>query len=312
METFIEVFAHLPEYGVVVCKPCGFAIIPHEFAGHLRRAHRQWDREMQQRVHEVFAGLSDVAQAPEEVTYPEAGARPIEWLPVYTDGFRCRGVDAAGQPCPYMCRGAKTAHIAAHCRQAHAWSSNQARGRSRNGRGGPPTDRIWEEGQHCQRFFKFRGWQRYFVVSHAVEAPASDAMRALLGQIQERREELRKESTIPAENARSVADPWLDFTGWSAHLAGFTSEELLATIRPAEGEEGDEDEPVPPAEEDGEMVGLAEACHATRRLIRQAFRVCRPAVVGRAALEHINRRECGADDNERPFYAEQQVKTIRK
>ena len=198
----------MPEYGVVVCKLCGFAIIPHEFAGHLRRAHRQWDRETQQRVHEVFAGLPNVAQVPEEVTYPEADARPIEWLPVYTNGFRCRGVDAAGQACSYVCRGTKATHIGTHCRRIHGWSSNQARGRSRGGPGGPPTNRIWEEQQHCQRFFKMRAWQRFFVVSQAVEAPARDAMRALLGQIQERREELRKESAIPAENARSVADPW--------------------------------------------------------------------------------------------------------
>ncbi|KAK0910966.1 hypothetical protein LTR91_019977 [Friedmanniomyces endolithicus] len=102
------------------------------------------------------------------------------------------------------------------------------------------------------------------------------------------------------------------FTGWTVHLAGFTPTELLATIVPAAGEEEPETEHIGAPEEDREAAGLAEAYHATRRLIRQAFRVCRPQVVGRAALEYVNRRECGAENNEKPFYGEQQVKTVRK
>ena len=81
---------------------------------------------------------------------------------------------------------------------------------------------------------------------------------------------------------------------------------------PAVGEEGPETEHVRALEEDREAVGLAEACYTTRRLIRQAFQVCRLQVVGRAVLEYVNRRECGAENNEKPFYREQQVKTVRK
>ena len=35
-------------------------------------------------------------------------------------------------------------------------------------------------------------------------------------------------------------------------------------------------------------------------------------IVSRAALEAVHRRECGVASNERPFYADQKVQTIRK
>jgi hypothetical protein len=38
----------------------------------------------------------------------------------------------------------------------------------------------------------------------------------------------------------------------------------------------------------------------------------RPEIIGRPALEAVNRRETGERSNERPFYTEQKVQTIRK
>lgn len=55
-----------------------------------------------------------------------------------------------------------------------------------------------------------------------------------------------------------------------------------------------------------------EACKATRRLIKRAIQTCRPSIVGKEALEHVNRREVGEQTNKRPFYARQKDKTIRK
>jgi hypothetical protein len=56
---------------------------------------------------------------------------------------------------------------------------------------------------------------------------------------------------------------------------------------------------------------LVLVCKIWRRLIRKAFDNCRPEVVGRPALELIERRETGAESNEKPFYAGQKVKTIK-
>ena len=87
---------------------------------------------------------------------------------------------------------------------------------------------------------------------------------------------------------------------------------MLLTIRPALGEAPEDGLADLTIEEEGEVPGLAAACRSTRRLIRRAFQTARPENVGRPALEAVNRRETGERSNERPFYAEQKVQTIRK
>ncbi len=122
---------------------------------------------------------------------------------------------------------------------------------------------------------------------------------------------------------RFIANPWLEFTGWEEHIWKCVRQELIDSIQPAAGEE--------PEEQQGQQQrqrwrqqqldqfverkgdeGLADACKATRRLIRQAFQICRSNVIGRSALEYINRQEVGERSNERPFYAKHKVQTIRK
>jgi len=53
--------------------------------------------------------------------------------------------------------------------------------------------------------------------------------------------------------------------------------------------------------------GLADAYKATRRLIRRAFQIYQLNIIGRSALEYINRQEVGERLNERPFYAKHKV-----
>jgi len=47
-------------------------------------------------------------------------------------------------------------------------------------------------------------------------------------------------------------------------------------------------------------------------LIRGSFQISRVEVVGRHALQCVNRRENGASNNDKPFYGKQKIKTIRK
>jgi hypothetical protein len=51
---------------------------------------------------------------------------------------------------------------------------------------------------------------------------------------------------------------------------------------------------------------------ASQRLIRKAMTTCQPSIVGRSALEFVNRREVGEGKNERPFYAKHKAKTMKK
>jgi hypothetical protein len=79
--------------------------------------------------------------------------------------------------------------------------------------------------------------------------------------------------------------------------------------RAGEQEQGQEQEERGFAQEDR---GLAQACVASQRLIRRAIATCQPSIVGRSALEFVNRREVGEGKNERPFYARHKANTMKK
>jgi hypothetical protein len=117
----------------------------------------------------------------------------------------------------------------------------------------------------------------------------------------------RRRRVIQGPGGRQETSAWLRFTGWHVHLAGFDRGEILLTIRPAAGDAAEDGLADLTIEEDREAPGLAAACRSTRRLIRRAFQTARPEIVGRPALEAVNRRETGVSSNERPFYAEQKV-----
>jgi hypothetical protein len=82
----------------------------------------------------------------------------------------------------------------------------------------------------------------------------------------------------------------------------------LRAREPARGEAGENSG----EEEIADEIGLGEACKAMQRLIQKAFRSCCAEIVGRLALEIIERREVGAESNKRPFYARHKVRIIKK
>ena len=85
-----------------------------------------------------------------------------------------------------------------------------------------------------------------------------------------------------------MANAWLSFTSWAGYLSQFqTKEQNQAYIQPAEGKDDDD--------------GLEIVSRGTRRLIRAAFAKCKLEVVGKTALESVNRRETSVESNERPF-----------
>ncbi|KAK1046048.1 hypothetical protein LTR74_018028 [Friedmanniomyces endolithicus] len=182
---------------------------------------------------------------------------------------------------------------------------------------------MWEEGQHCQRFFEFGPWQRYFLSVERAEQ--EEQAEKILAEGKAILEAARAKRKIEASTSQYDANPWLRFTQWPQHLAGFQREHLLAAIsadrigggNKSDSQEGSRDDSNSSStnsstDSDDDEDDLAEACIATRRLIRTAFATCRPTIVGRAALEFVNRRETGGVNNEKPFYTEQQVKTVKK
>jgi superfamily II DNA helicase RecQ len=307
MEDFEEIFQHFPQYQIIVCKACRYAPIPKHVKGHLQKSHKTISSEKQHRIVDVVNNLPNIAQRPEDVRYPHEEADPIPHLPVFADGYQCRWKDRSGQLCQYVCRGKKRWGIQRHCRTEHHWRNWQEQGGRADDRQKQTPNKLWVESQSCQRFFKIVEWQRYFVVKvetsnnpatnvETTEAQADD----IFIQYQQAITEAKTQRAVEGDSSRSVANAWLSFTGWAGHMSQFKGkEQTQAFIQPKV--DGDQTE-----------KNLEDACRGTRRLVRRAFATCNPSTVSKAALESVNRRETGAGTNERPFYAGQQVKTIRK
>ena len=203
----------------------------------------------------------------------------------------------------------------------------QGRGGSVSQRRKHHADKPWVVDQPCQRFFEFRQWKKFFKIAQpgqeSTQAETAGGRTtqigdAILFQLTQDLEAARQKRTIDGNTSRYMPNAWLDFVGWEKHLHGFVREDLFKTIKPAEDEKAvveiqdrnkseQEDE-----RQDDQDVGLAQACRATRRVIKKAIAICQPDIVGRSALEYINRRETGESKNEKPFYAKQKVATIKK
>jgi hypothetical protein len=82
----------------------------------------------------------------------------------------------------------------------------------------------------------------------------------------------------------------------------------LRAREPARGEAGEDSR----EEEIADETGLGKACKAMQQLIQKAFRSYCAEIISRLALEIIERREVGAESNERLFYARHKVRTIKK
>ncbi|KAK3617752.1 hypothetical protein LTR22_026629 [Elasticomyces elasticus] len=305
-------------------------IRPEHVRAHLQQAHATISKDKRESIARVFAEWRDIARTKEDVQYPHPDEPPIEGLPLYDDGLKCRGTDATGEACQYVCRTIQG--IQQHCKQQHGWINRQRRGDRITERKKHSPNRMWIEGQHCQRLFENPHWKKYYVVTEPLPPPERsevdvETRERVADTIIEKHaadvQAHKKERLIEGEGSRYVPTPWLDFTGWHRHLGGF-KKDVVQYVQPAVGEVVSEQDVRTATVRDGhesdgadeEDDGLVDACRATRALIRTALRKCQDADgehgVGKAALEHINRREVGSKDKEKRFYARHTAQSIDK
>lgn len=255
-------------------------------------------------MQEEVKKIDQVAFEKSQVKYPDPADPPIPGLPIFEDGFRCK-------QCQYMCR--HRTGIQDHCKEEHNWVNPQKRGRQKKE---AQQEKMWEEGQQCQRFFEFAQWKKYFQVSRQPEQsrqqrgsePNDRKLERLIEEMAETLTEKRKERVIGGSGSRYLPNPWLEFVGWDEHLKKFKRSELLQMTE-SEGDENREERTKEQKQEDRELV---QVCVANQRLIRKAMSTCQPSIVGRSALEFVNRREVGEGKNEKAFYARQKANTIRR
>lgn len=312
MDHFNKIFKHLPEQQVIICVECQHAIQPNQIKGHLSTSHNTIPSQVRKTIQEFIQTLQNVAQKKEDIIHPDPDSDPIPGLPIFDNGLVCIS-EQSGSQCGYTCRSIET--MQRHCKKAHNWINSQKRGGNSRAKQQHTANRLWIEKQHCQRFFTQGAWQQYFQVMQEAEEEQEEfpeqsqiiiekGEKMLKQQLAEVKE-ANKRRAIEADSNRYVANAWLKRTGWAKHLAGLDREQLVALLQPPNREEKI-------GEEDKIEEGLMEACQATQRLIKKAHQCCRPEIVGLASLEYVNRRETGQKSSEKPFYAEQMPKTIKK
>jgi hypothetical protein len=304
METFTQLFEHLADVRVLLCRPCTIAIPPAQIITHLKQHHRKVAVATRKDVAAVIRELPNLALVPVDVRIPEPAKEPIPGLQPPTDAYRC-----TSQGCWYVCTTLR--QIRAHCTAEHGWVNNQRRGGDVRQKSRQSNNRLWQDKQTCQRLFGAAGWPAYLSVENSTSEPdvgnLSQRIKADRQHQRDEREAAAAQETI-REGVRVQADPWLELTEWVPHLKGFSRAVLLHAREPARGEAREDSR----EEEIADEMGLGEVCKAMQRLIRKAFGSCRAEIVGRLALEIIERREVGAESNERPFYARHKVRTIQK
>jgi superfamily II DNA helicase RecQ len=322
MPDFHTFFEHLPQYKIIRCRSCQYAVVPIQTERHIRDHHPQIPVAVRRTTAQAVLDLPDIAHQHEDVIYPDIGSEPVPGFPIVTNALRCNG-QKDGQRCDYVCAAVRT--IQQHCKAEHAWENDQRRGGNTRVKSKHTPNRMWKEGVHCQRFFEYKQWKKVFPVrgGDGDERMRSDPRNAVAAKrLVQRAQDIVDEAEKREDTTRDhfVADPWMEMTGWHRHLRGFDHQSLLAYLRPATGEEGGFGEGIPVmvgrASESfahtGEMDGLAEACRGTKRLIQHAFTTITPENISKATLQQVARAETGGSVRDfREFYSQQNVKTLR-
>ncbi|KAL3485011.1 hypothetical protein BJX62DRAFT_44214 [Aspergillus germanicus] len=104
-----ELLRYLPDYGVIICTACHYAVQPQAIPRHLKEIHRIL-RSHRRKYTAYVAGLA--LRQPQDVVPPRNPLEfPVRYLPV-EPGFRCKAPN-----CEYMCVSCK--RMEAHWRSDH-------------------------------------------------------------------------------------------------------------------------------------------------------------------------------------------------
>jgi hypothetical protein len=161
MPDFHTFFEHLPQYKIIRCRSCQYAVVPIQTERHIRDHHPQIPVAVRRTTAQAVLDLPDIAHQHEDVIYPDIGSEPVPGFPIVTNALRCNG-QKDGQRCDYVCAAVRT--IQQHCKAEHAWENDQRRGGNTRVKSKHTPNRMWKEGVHCQRFFEYKQWKKVFPV----------------------------------------------------------------------------------------------------------------------------------------------------
>lgn len=310
----MEYFTHLPEFQVVVCKACQYAVLPSHINAHLAaKPQHGLEKKERQRIVEKVAKIKGLINDIEalgrcEFPFPPPTSNPISALaPPKKDYIKCTFVVASKGPCSYVCFEVK--HMQDHCWKEHQWKSKQKKGRP--GKNRSMDKALWETGISCQRFFAQGPKSGYFQVGRVEllatptvgsARPAIQSQESQWRRMEEaitagmRRVEEREKKKIKALDESKEPNPWVRRTGWAHHLGGCGDREELRKLVGLVDRKGE--------------ARLGVLHDAFDQLIRDAQQTAVTNVVGQAALFEANRKERGKKAR-RPFNSKMDPTTFR-
>src|SRR5271165_3809528 len=149
----MEYFTHLPEFQVIVCKKCQFAVLPSFIHAHFKaKSQHGLEKEERQRIFNVVAEVDGLLHNNEalrqcEFPFPPHISKPIEALGEPKKDYLQCTFETVGEVCKYICSTARG--MRSHCWEEHKWKSEDKGGQSKKHSNQVP----WRRGVCCQRFF---------------------------------------------------------------------------------------------------------------------------------------------------------------
>ena len=314
-----EFMVHLPDFHVVVCKKCQYAVLPSQIDGHfmpkkptgLKKPSKKphgLSKVTCERIKQDVAQIKGLIPSPgalqqSEFPFPPATAAPIPALgQPKMNGMRCKA-QVEGRECGYICCSLQ--QMQEHCGEMHQWKSEQ-KGRPR--KENPQSSRTvpWQTGIHCQRFFKQGHKSQYFEVQPVGTGPRptprmasrTDQFKAAKQEMQRafKKAEEEENRRIKETDEAKEPSPWLRRVGCITHLAGVDRKEVREFVEPVDEKE----EP-----------HLAIMCTAFEWLIQDAQHHAVRDVVGIHALFEANKKEVEKETN-MPFDSWMDITTIER
>ena len=238
-----DLFQHVAEWQIIVCKECRHAVWPDHVRGHsVGTQHRMSSKEASAIGDEV-AAWPGLATTRSDFTVPDTVPKPIVEIPLYSDGLKCI---RDPRRCSYVCRGRKA--IQNHWRTCHGWMVQNGRGGSGKARKTAAETRFRTGAKEveCQRMFVQGPHSQYFEVSRTASVPDNQArphtkfgaMRRIWERANAHAEasERRKRDAIrPGDTTETT--PWVRRTGWDRYLEGCDRSDLIKAIAPPDEEE---------------------------------------------------------------------------
>jgi hypothetical protein len=227
-------FIHLPQYSVIVCRKCKYAVLPSQIDAHLKnkKKHR-YNKEERQTIIQEIAKLPGLIQSEAQLEAFQFPPKTVISIPKLKaprpNGLKCR-------LCEYVICHPQL--IQEHCRAVHRWENEWKKGRPSYKKRQVEPEWPWISGVHCQQFFKQGPKSGFFEVMGEEVVQEREAEPDMWAKVQkitaERLEHIEKKEKEKVEEADENAEPnpWLKRVGWVRHLKDKNPERLRAAIEP--------------------------------------------------------------------------------